>query len=479
MSLGKYFAGPSTSLDDQVESFATSRVPATQRWPRPAILLVLTANVTAMFWFSLGGQMGFLLGWPWMLLPLAYMVLFATVFGSMIMRICSREGLSVPLLTRGLGFGSKGAAVASVVYGFNYVFYFIFEGSIVAHALSEMFDISINSWAATVVFAFVGLAALIFAWRGMHSMNLLQKWGTPIFLVLFVIGMFMLANGYVLTGPGQWEATGGVTAVALWQGFNLANGQIIFQALIATDYGRFVKTKVGYRGTGALMFVELMMIVAVMLIGALISFTLLPTLGSEASATDPGLYFIVIMGFIGVIFAVVTQVRINVVNLYSGSLALSNAWDAVAPRKIGRQWWMVGLFAVGILGYPINILNYTGTFLAVTGIMTNTWILILLADYFVCRKLFKLAPTRNIAFEDDKVRPWNPCGLISMGVGVFVGALGVLGVYPVYFASFLAMLIGPALHIPLTLATKGRYYFPVVDDPEEDPKSATDAVPAI
>ncbi len=455
-----YFTGPTTSLDDQVESYATSRVPASQRWPRPAVLLVLTANVTAMFWFSLGGQLGFLLGWPGMLLPLAYMVLLATVFGSLIMRISSREGLSVPLLTRGLGFGSKGAAVASVVYGFNYVFYFLFEGSIVAHSLSQFFHISINSFAATAVFALVGLAAVVFAWRGMHSMNLLQRWGTPVFLVLFVVGMIMLARGYVLVGPGQWEATGGVTSTALWQGFNLANGQIIFQALIATDYGRFIKKSVGYRGTGVVMLVELLMIAVVMLVGALISFSLVPHLGDTSLATDPGVYFVAFMGLIGVIFAVVTQVRINVVNLYSGSLALSNAWDAVAPRKIGRQWWMLALFMVGILGYPINILNYTDTFLAVTGIMTNTWILILLADYFVCRKLCKRAPTENIDYEEDRVRAWNPCGLISMAAGVIVGALGVFEVYPTYYASFLAMIIGPAVHIPLTLATRGRFYLP-------------------
>ncbi|WP_157517372.1 hypothetical protein [Mycobacterium sp. MS1601] len=69
--------------------------------------------------------------WPWLLIPIA------TIVGGLIMRIASKEGLSLPLLSRGLGFGVKGAAVASIVYGVNYIFYFIFEGSIVSHALSE------------------------------------------------------------------------------------------------------------------------------------------------------------------------------------------------------------------------------------------------------------------------------------------------------------------------------------------------------
>ena len=59
-------------------------------------------------------------------------------------------------------------------------------------------------------------------------------------------------------------------------------------------------------------------------------------------------------------------------------------------------------------------------FLAVTGIMTNTWIFILLADYFVCRKLLRLAPTDNIAFEEGRVRSWNPAGIIAMAFGIGV-----------------------------------------------------------
>ncbi|PWQ83624.1 allantoin permease, partial [Enterococcus faecium] len=76
-----------------------------------------------------------------------------------------------------------------------------------------------------------------------------------------------------------------------------------------------------------------------------------------------------------------------------GSLALSNAWDVLSPKRVGRQWWMVLLVVLGIALYPINVLQYTDKFLAVTGIMTNTWIFILLSDYFICRKLLKLAPS--------------------------------------------------------------------------------------
>ncbi|WP_432571297.1 purine-cytosine permease family protein [Kineococcus sp. SYSU DK005] len=463
MALKDAFRGPATSIDDQMESYATTRVPADQRWPSLAIVLILTGNVTAMFWFSLGGQIGFLVGWPQMLLPIGYMLLMATLLGALIMKIASKQGLSMALLTRGLGFGAKGSAVASLIYGINYIFYFIFEGSIVSHALSEFFGVGINSPTASAVFALVGAVALYCAWRGMHSMNVLQKIGMPIFLVLFIVGMVMLAQGYQLVGPGQWQSTTPEDPTVMWQAFSLANGQIVFQALLATDYGRFSRRDISYGGTSSIMFSEMFMICIVMVFGAFIAFSIYPTFTSadaELLSTDPGYTFAVVMGLLGVIFAIITQIRINVMNLYSGSLAFSNTWDAFSARGIRRNWWMFGLLVLGVVLYPVNVLQYTDTFLAVTGIMTNTWIFILLADYYVCRKVLKLAGSSEIEYEEGRIRNWNPCGIISMAVAVALGALGLIGVYPSYYASFIAMLTGPVVHVVLTVMTRGRFYTP-------------------
>src|SRR3954464_14361221 len=109
--LTRWFRGPTTSLDDQIESFATERVPDNKRWPIPAISLVLLGNATAMFFFSFGAQQTFLVGWPTMLLPIGYFFIGPILIGSLTMRMASREGLSQSLISRGLGFGSRGAAL--------------------------------------------------------------------------------------------------------------------------------------------------------------------------------------------------------------------------------------------------------------------------------------------------------------------------------------------------------------------------------
>ncbi len=145
-ALTKHFRGPTTSIDDQIESFATERVPGNLRWPIPAISLVLLGNATAMFFFSFGAQQTFLVGWPWLLIPIGYFFVGAVLVGMLTMRVAAGEGLSQNLLSRGLGFGSRGAAVTSFIYAVNYIYYFLFEGTIVSHAIAIYFDIPINSF---------------------------------------------------------------------------------------------------------------------------------------------------------------------------------------------------------------------------------------------------------------------------------------------------------------------------------------------
>lgn len=463
MDLLDRFRGPTTSLDDQIESFATERVPASLRWPIPAISLVLLGNATAMFFFSFGAQQTFLVGWPWILLPIGYFFFGAVLIGTLTMRVASREGLSQNLLSRGLGFGSRGAAVTSFIYAVNYIYYFLFEGTIVSHAIAIYFGIEINSAAGIAIFAAVGLLTIAFVWRGMHAMSFLQTWGFPIFVVLLAWGLIQFAANHDPVGVSGWEATGPLTLAAMMNALSFANGQMIFQGLMATDYGRFADKQIRYRGTATVMLLELIPMFIIIFLGCFLGASLIQELNgpdAESNAQDPGFMFVHVMGLAGVIFVLITQIRINVMNLYSGSLALASGFEVAAHFKPGRPWWMFLVWFFGVVFYATNVINHLGTFLAVAGVLTNTWVLIILADYFICRRMLKLGRAENIEFHEDEVRRWNPCGLISLGVAVLVGAFGIVEIYPIYYASFVAMFLGPILHVLLTVMTKGKFYTP-------------------
>jgi purine-cytosine permease-like protein len=238
---------------------------------------------------------------------------------------------------------------------------------------------------------------------------------------------------------------------------SFVNGQMIFQSLMATDYGRFAHPRFGYRGTLAIMLLELVPMFIFIFIGGYLGQTLVSHLG-ESKAQDPGFVFVKLLGFSGVIFVIITQIRINVMNFYSGSLQLASGFDATLNFRPGRPWWMFFILIAGIICYAFNVINFIPTFLAITGILTNTWVLIILSDYWICRKLLKLAPSHGIAYETNKVREWNPCGLISLGVAVFIGFLGIVGAYPGYYSSFIAMFSGPIVHVGITVLTQGKFY---------------------
>jgi purine-cytosine permease-like protein len=120
---------------------------------------------------------------------------------------------------------------------------------------------------------------------------------------------------------------------------------------------------------------------------------------------------------------------------------------------------MLLVWLLGVVFYAVNVLQYMDTFLAITGILTNTWVFIILSDYYICRKVLKLAPSDFVEYRQEYLHSWNPAGMISLSVAVIIGALGVFNVYPIYYASFLAMIAGPVLHIVISAATKGKYYF--------------------
>jgi cytosine permease len=349
--------------------------------------------------------------------------------------------------------------VTSFIYAVNYIYYFLFESTIVSHAIAVYFDVPINSAGGTAIFAVLGLITIALVWRGMHAMSFLQSWGFPLFVVLLVVALWKLGGSHNVVGPAGWNATGTVGWAAMWSALSFANGQMIFQGLMATDYGRFAARNIRYRGTATIMLLELIPMFTVIFLGAFIGSSLVSSV-EQGNAQDPGFMFVHVMGIVGVLFVVVTQFRINVMNLYSGSIALSSGFDVAAHFRPGRPWWIFVVWFFGVLFYATNVINHLGTFLAVTGVLTNTWVLIILADYFICRRWLRLGRAQDIEFREDEVRAWNPCGLISLCVAVVIGGLGILEIYPIYYASFVAMAVGPVLHIVLTAVTKGRYYTP-------------------
>lgn len=255
----------------------------------------------------------------------------------------------------------------------------------------------------------------------------------------------------------------GGTALLLCIG--MQHGIMGLTALIASDYARFLKPKDLKVGSIAIGFIPQIFCYGVM--GGLgIWF------GVTFGESNPGVYIVILLGLGGVLFTLLTQVRINVTNIYSSSLSLSNFFENTFGFTPGRRFWVVvgGVTAmILMLGGIIDHLDMAMTF---QGVALMSWAAVLVTDALVLRKGLKVAP-RFYESRQENLFKWNPVGVVSLVVPTIIGtiaALGFMGTFLQSTAAFFAALLAAAMTIIFGMTTKGRYYAKreVNDVPKED-----------
>ena len=179
-----------------------------------------------------------------------------------------------------------------------------------------------------------------------------------------------------------------------------------------------------------------------------------------------------LLGVGGALFTMLTQLRINITNIYSSSLSLSNFFENVFKFTPGRRFWVVisGISAVILmLG---GIVDHLDTAMTFQGVFLLSWAAILVTDALVVKKALKIG---NGYYEDrqEYLYKWNPVGtvslIISSGIGTFA-ALGYMGGFLQSTAAFFAAILASILTVVIAMLTKGKYYNKgVADDiPKED-----------
>src|SRR5690625_3590705 len=202
---------------------------------------------------------------------------------------------------------------------------------------------AIPVWLLIVVF---GLLVIPLNWFGIKQLDKLQKWSLPIFFVFL-----FAAIGVALFTPSLYEGSfwtympEGVQigGTALLMCIGMQYGIMVLTAIIASDYARYLKPKDLKVGSLAIGFIPQIFCYGVM--GGLgIWF------GVRLAEPNPGVYIVHLLGLGGALFTMLTQIRINVTNIYSSSLSLSNFFENIFRFTPGRRFWVVvaGLSAMEI-----------------------------------------------------------------------------------------------------------------------------------
>ena len=450
--------------EDKTADYTFDRVPREERKMGWISITNITFGIaTAIFYFQMGSVMALQFGAANAIISAGYAIIVAGILGSIIVYLSAKSGMNVNLLSRG-GFGYIGASLTSLIYASNFIMYCAFEGMILVAAIHAYFP-AIPVWLLIVVF---GLLVIPLNWFGIKQLDKLQKWSLPIFFVFLIAAIVVSFNHESVYASNFWTYMPegvqiGGTALLLCIG--MQHGIMGLTALIASDYARFLKPKDLKIGSIAIGFIPQIFCFGVM--GGLgIWFGV--TLGEE----NPGVYIVVLLGLGGVLFTVLTQIRINITNIYSSSLSLSNFFENMFGFKPGRRFWViVGAVAAMILMLG-GIVDHLGMAMTFQGVALMSWAAILVTDALVLKKWLKIGPAYYESRQSNLYK-WNPVGVISLTVPTVIGtiaALGYMGTFLQSTAAFFAAMTAAILTVVLGIATKGRYYMKkeAHDIPKED-----------
>ncbi|MFD1707069.1 purine-cytosine permease family protein [Siminovitchia sediminis] len=437
---------------EKKEDYALERVPEHYRMNWWSITNVTLGVATAMLFMQMGSLMTVSFGAVNALLAEIYATIVAGILGIGIAYIAGKSGLNVNLMARGGGFGYIGASITSLIYALNFIMYCAIEGAIMAYAVHEFIP-SLPVWALMIFF---GFAVVPFNWFGVKQLDKLQKWTLPLFVILLGAGMVAAARIEPAYTGSLWGvlpegmAVGGASLITC---IGIMNGLVGIIALLISDYARFIKP--GQFKMGVIM---------VGFIPALVCFFIMGLIGIWFGARfmqeNPGIYFVQLIGVFGALFTILTQLRINITNLYSGSLSLANFFENVFHFKPGRNFWVFFTATAAVISMLLGVMDHLGPLLTFQGVFLFAWAAIVICDAFIVKKVLKIGPD-YFEYRQAYLYAWNPVGVISLIISSVVGtiaAFGWMGSFLEGFAAFFAGIIAFILTIVLAMATQGKYY---------------------
>ncbi|WP_314215372.1 hypothetical protein [Pseudarthrobacter equi] len=481
------------SLEDYTLRFAPRSY---RKWSAGVVATSALGGIAYLADFSIGANIGISYGTVNAIFGIlvAAVIIFATGFP--LAYYAARYNIDLDLITRGSGFGYYGSVVTNVIFAtFTFIF-FALEGSIMAQGLE--LGLGIPQWLGYAASTVIIIPLVIY---GMNTLAKLQVWTTPLWLLLMVVPV-----GYLLVShPESIDSFFAYTGESGDGGPNLASVMLAagvclsLMAQIAEqiDYLRFMPPRtdanraawwraVILAGPGWVIFGAIKQIV-----GLFIAIYLIATLdpGASAAANEPvhqflGVYQEMMPAWLAmtlaVVLVVISQIKINVTNAYSGSLAWTNSFTRITKTYPGRMVFVVVNLLIALVLMEANMFDFLNTILGFYANCAMAWVVTVASDIAINKYLLKISP-KVPEFRRGMLYAVNPVGFVSMlvsagvSIAVFFGAFGSgIQPYSPIFAVGLALVLPPALAV----LTRGRYYLRRTDDGIDLPMFDADGNPS-
>ncbi|WP_137131720.1 ATP-binding protein [Rhizobium sp. FY34] len=401
------------------------------------------------------------------------------VVGLPISRYAIRHGVDIDLLTRGASFGYIGSTITSLIYASFTFMLFAIEASIMTAALE--LALGIPPWLGYMISAVVVIPLVIY---GVQLISRFQLVTQPFWIVLNILPFIFIAfidwEKFDL-----WRAFAGINHSNAQVGGNAPFNLLEFGAASAVilalmpqigeqvDFLRFLppEGQEKWRHRFAVFLAGpgwVVVGVPKLLAGSFLAVLTLSTGVPISQAADPAHMYFAAFGYmipndtaamlLMAAFVVVSQLKINVMNAYAGSLAWSNFFSRLTHSHPGRVVWLIFNVAIALLLMELGIYRILEATLGIFSIIAMAWLCTISADLFINKPLGLSPP--GIEFKRAHLYDLNPVGLGSMFGATAIALAAHFGTFGSLLASLSTYLTLSAFLISPLIAwgTKGRFY---------------------
>ncbi|MBZ6130359.1 allantoin permease [Streptomyces olivaceus] len=464
------------TLEDYTLRFAPRSY---RRWSPAVVATTALGGIAYLADFSIGAGIGLAHGTGNALIAIAVAAVVIFITGFPLAYYGARYNIDLDLITRGSGFGYYGSVLTSVIFAsFTFIF-FALEGSIMAQGLE--LGLGLPLWLGYLVSTLMVIPLVIY---GMKALSKLQVWTTPVWLVLMVAPLVYL----VAHNPGTvdrflsyagTDGDGGVNTASVLLGAGVCLS-LIAQIGEQIDYLRFMppKTQENRRGWWAAVVMAgpgwVVLGALKQAIGVFLAVYILAEVGPDAapepiqqfrSAFDAMLPSWVVVP-LAVVLVVISQIKINVTNAYSGSLAWTNSFTRVTRHYPGRLVFVLVNLGFALALMEADMFSFLNDILGFYSNCAIAWVVTVATDIGVNKYVLKLSPLRP-EFRRGMLHAVNPVGVVAfvaasgLSIALYFHALGdSLQPYSPVAAAVIAFVLTPLMAI----VTRGRYYLRRPDD---------------
>lgn len=486
--------GTDQAVKETLEDYTLRFAPRSyRRWTPMVVATTALGGIAYMADFSIGAGIGLAHGTGNALLAIAVAAVVIFVTGFPLAYYGARYNIDLDLITRGSGFGYFGSVLTSVIFAsFTFIF-FALEGSIMAQGLK--LGLGLPLWLGYLVSTLMVIPLVIY---GMSALSKLQVWTTPIWLLLMVGPLVYL----VATDPGTvdrflayagTDGDGGINTASVLLGAGVCLS-LIAQIGEQIDYLRFMppKTEANKRSwwTAVVMAGPGWVVLGALkqAIGVFLAVYIIAEVGASA-APEPiqqfkGAFDAMMPSWLvvplAVVLVVISQIKINVTNAYSGSLAWTNSFTRVTRRYPGRMVFVLVNLGFALALMEADMFSFLNGILGFYSNCAIAWVVTVATDIGINKYVLKLSPHAP-EFRRGMLYAVNPVGVVAftaasgLSIAMYFHALGdTLQPYSPVAAAVIAFVLTPLMAV----VTKGRYYLRRTDDGIAEPLLDEDGNPS-